>query len=299
MSTAQRGLSLYDAARAMGVIFTSEAKPTDRYVTVNRLKLHYLDWGNDGKLPMLLLHGRTNSAHTWDFTALAFHDSFHVIALDQRGHGESDWSPNGDYSLNAHVPDIHAFVQALGLRSIHLVGHSMGGRNSLVYASQHPERVKALVLVDVGPQTERSEAGNFRGWRHLPEETESFEEFVRTAHELNPRRTLEQLRGSLAHQLRRFPNGKWSWKWDPALREADTSGWSNERLWECVSRLRCPTMMVRGGESGLISDATVQRMTQMIPGMKAVVVPGAGHQVAGDRPALFHQSLREFFSAIP
>ena len=298
MAASSGGLSLYDAARAMGVTFTTEAVPTDREVVVNGARLRYLDWGNEEKPPMLLLHGRTNSAHTWDFAALAFHDNFHVLALDQRGHGGSDWSPDGDYSLNTHVPDIHAFVQALDLWSIHLIGHSMGGRNSLVYASQYPERVRALVLVDVAPRTERAEADTARGWRRLPEQTDSFEEFVQAAHELNPRRPLAQLRGSLSHQLRKFPDGKWRWQWDPALRTADTSGWSAEGLWECVGQIRCPTLMIRGGESNLVSDATVQRMAGAIDNMRAVVVPGAGHQVAGDKPALFHQEVREFLSTL-
>ena len=157
MEASPGGLSLYDAARAMGIVFTTEAVPTDREVHVNGIRLHYLDWGNEDKPPMLLLHGRTNSAHTWDFTSLAFHDSFHVMALNQRGHGDSDWSPDGNYSVDTHIPDIEAFVQALDIWSVHLIGHSMGGRNALVYASRHPERVRALVLVDSAPEVVRSE----------------------------------------------------------------------------------------------------------------------------------------------
>ena len=274
-------------------------EPQDQIVDVDGFKMHYLDWGNEDKPPMLLLHGRTQLAHSWDFTALAFHEDFHVIAMDQRGHGDSDWSSDGDYSLNNHIPDINAFVEALGLRSIRLIGHSMGGRNSMVYTSLHPTRIETLVLVDIAPLEDRPEGGAMSGaWQRLPQEADSFEEFVQAAHEVNPRRTLEQLRGSLGHQLRQFPNGKWSWKWDPALRDADTIGWNVDRLWECAAKIRCPTLLIRGGDSGLVSDATVQRMMDSIPGMTAAVIPGAGHLVPGDRPALFQDEVRKFISTV-
>ena len=299
MAGSPGGLSLYDAARAMGVVFTTEAVPTDREVPVNGVRLHYLDWGNEDKPPMLLLHGQTNSAHAWDFAALAFHDDFHVIALDQRGHGDSDWSPNGDYTLDAQLPDLEGFIEALDLRSIYLVGFSMGGRTAMVYASMYPDNVRALVIVEMGPKMERREGRNtFAAWQLLPQETDSFEEYVQAAHELNPRRTLEQLRGSLSHQLRQFPNGKWSWKWDPVLRSTNVSGWSEERLWECTSQIRTPTLMIRGGESGFITDETAQRMLECVPGMRSAVIPGAGHVVPGDRPAPFQQEVREFLASL-
>ena len=298
MTTPQGGLTLHDAARAMGVIFTTEASPTDREVQVNGINIHYLDWCNDDKPPMLLLHGRTNSAHTWDFTSLAFHDSFHVMVPDQRGHGESGWAPDADYGLDGLVPDIQRFVDALGLKDVTLVGHSMGGRAALAYASENTDLLKALVVLDMAPQVERNEIDSIAGWRRLPAETDSFEEFVEAAHNVNPRRTVEQLRGSLAHQLRQYESGKWSWKWDPALRQADTSGWTNERLWEAVSNIRCPVLMIRGGQSGLVSDATIERMKEVVPGTQAVEIEGAGHQVAGDKPALVQQAMRDFFAAI-
>ncbi len=170
----------------------------------------------------------------------------------------------------------------------------MGGRAALGYASEHTELLKALVVLDMAPHIERDEIDSIAGWRRLPAETDSFEEFVEAAHNLNPRRTVEQLRGSLAHQLRHYESGKW----DPALRQANTSGWTTERLWEAVSNIRCPVLMVRGGDSGLVSDATIERMKECVPGTRAVVIEGAGHQVAGDKPALLQQTMRDFLAAI-
>ena len=298
MATSGGGLSLYDAARAMGVTFSEEVEPVDRTVTANGLRFHYLDWGNDDKPPMLLLHGRTQSAHSWDFAALAFHDDFHVIALDQRGHGDSEWSPNGDYTLDAQSQDIMGVVEALDLSSLVLIGHSMGGRSALVYAGQHPERLRALVVVEMVPAQERSGGPRIGIWHLLPAETDSFEEYVEAAQRVNQRRSKDQLRGSLRHQLRQFTNGKWSWKWDPVLRDTNTSGWTAEALWECVRNIRCPTLLVRGSESGLISDETVQRMMETMVDVRVVTVPGAGHLVPGDKPPTFHQVVRDFLESV-
>lgn len=296
MTTPARGLTLFDAARAMGVPFTKETSPQDKEITVSGFKFHYLDWGNENAPVMLLLHGRTNSAHTWDFTALAFHERFNVISVDMPGHGETDWTPTNDYTVDTVAPLVTSFVEAVGLKSIYLIGHSMGGRIALVYASQNPENVKALVTVDMAPETSREPTG--LGWRLLPAETDSFEEFVQAAHKINQRRSPEQLRGSLAHQLRQYPNGKWSWKWDSALREANTNGWGPERLWPSAESISCPTLLIRGGESDLVPDSAVAQMTEIIPQFQSVDVAEAGHQVHGDKPAIFIQTVDDFLKQL-
>src|SRR3989338_3427086 len=116
------------------------------------MRFHYLDWGNEGKQPLLFLHGGLQTAHSWDFVALSLRPHFHIRALDQRGHGDSDWAPDGDYSREAHRTDIYGLTKALDLKDFVLIGLSMGGMNSIVYTATHPERVKALVIVDVGPE---------------------------------------------------------------------------------------------------------------------------------------------------
>ena len=295
-TTSSGGLSLYDAARAMGVPFTKEVAPADKETMAGNFRFHYLDWGNDSKPPLVLFHGRTNTAHTWDFTALACYDDFHVISLDMPGHGDSAWTPGGNYTVDGQMPLVAGFINALHLGSVCMMGHSMGGRLAMVYTSQNPEKVKALVMVDMAPETAREPGG--LGWRLLPAETDSFEEFVEAAHKINPRRTPEQLRGSLALQLRQFPNGKWSWKWDPALREADTNGWGPEKLWPCAEKISRPMLVVRGGESDMVPTHVAERMGRSIPGFRSTDIPGASHQVHGDRPALFIKAVKEFLSAV-
>ena len=217
-SPATQGLSLYEAARVAGVTFSTEAVPEDRFVEANDMRFHYLDWGNPDKPDMLLLHGFAQQCHSWDFVALAFTDKFHVRALDLRGHGDSDWAPDGDYSPEAQQNDIKGVVQEIGLKDFVLMGLSMGGRNSFTYASNHPDEVRALVIVDAGPENLQSGSQNIRQFVQQDDELDSIDAFVERVIAYNPRRDPVQLRGSLVHNLKQLPNGKWTWKYDRALR---------------------------------------------------------------------------------
>ena len=290
--------SLFDAARAAGVPFSREAHPADRYVTANGLRFHYLDWGERDRPPVLALHGFAQTAHMWDFAALALCDRYRVIALDQRGHGDSDWAPNGEYSLEDHQQDIHAVVQALDLREVAIMGLSMGGRNAFTYAALHPERVGALVIVDSAPEHERSGSEAVRRFVQGSDELGSFDEFVTRALAYNPRRIEQQVRGSLAHNLKRLPNGKWTWKYDVALRapgkRPPPDPQLTRRLWEYAAEIRCPTLLVRGEQSRVLSLETAERLASLVSGARLATVEKAGHLVPGDNPAEFQRVLEEF-----
>ena len=134
----------------------------DKEIVVGAMRLHYLDWGGKGKQPMLLLHGGSQSAHSWDEFSRAMRGDYHVVALNQRGHGDSSWSKTGIYTVGAHMRDIGGFVNALGLRDMVLVGLSMGGRNAATYAALHPEKIARLVIVDIGPETMSRGSENIR-----------------------------------------------------------------------------------------------------------------------------------------
>ncbi len=153
---------------------TTGTMPQDKSVTANGLKLHYLDWGTVGKPPMVLLHGLRGHAHSWDDVSAAMCRDFHVLALDQRGRGDSDWAPDGDYTTPAYVADLAAFSEILGLASFVLVGHSMGGRNSIAFTARYPEKANKLVLVDIGPTIDPKGAERIvQEIRDVPEELDS------------------------------------------------------------------------------------------------------------------------------
>ena len=301
--TDQQGLSLYDAARAMGVPFEAETAPQDRFASANGLRFHYLEWGDPANPAMLLLHGFAQTCHSWDFIALAFSDRFRVISMDQRGHGDTDWAPDGDYSPEAHQKDTHAFVEALGLDEVVLIGLSMGGRNALTYAANHPERVKAVVIVDAAPENLRAGSQNIRRFIQQDDELDSVEEFVERVLKYNPRRSPDQVRGSIMHNLKQLPSGKWTWKYDRLLRSSDRR-WQSDpgltsRLWGYVESLNPPALVVRGARSDLIATRTAEEMHRRIPNCTLATVENAGHLVPGDNPAGFARTVSDFIASLP
>ena len=297
-----QGLSLYEAARDMGVTFAREALPDDKFVSANGLRFHYLDWGEPDNPPMLLLHGFAQTCHSWDFVALALCDRFHVMALDQRGHGDSDWAPDGDYSPEAQQGDIQAIVEALDLHGLVLMGLSMGGRNAFTYAANHPERVRALVIVDAAPENLRAGGENIRRFVEQEDELDSIEDFVERVRQYNPRRPVEQIRGSIAHNLKQLPNGKWTWKYDKVLRSPErrtnTDPTVTQRLWDYVESLRRPTLVVRGAQSDIVTLETAEAMHRRIPDGRLATVEKAGHLVMGDNPAGFERAVTEFLAEL-
>ena len=288
MASQSVGLSLYEAARAMGVSFSQESLPIDKTVHANGLNFHYLEWGDPGKPDILMLHGVSQQGHSWDFVSLALSDRYHIMALDQRGHGDSDWAPDGDYSIEAQQTDIDAVVDALRLDRFTLMGHSMGGRNSYVWASRHPKVLDALVIVDTGPQGQRAGRDRIQRFQQLPDELDSFEEFADRVQEYTGRQR-DQVVGALKYSIRERPDGKWSWKYDKILRTpgARAPGWDSGRLWECVQKIDCPTLVVRGERSDIFAEETMNRMRDEIPDCAIATIPRAGHLVQVDNPADF------------
>ena len=294
------GLSLLEAARRSGLEIAEPAEPTDKTVELNGLKFHYLDWGNEHLPDLLFLHGTAQQGHSWDFASLALRERFHCVALDQRGHGDTEWDPNGRYGTPTYVPDVEAFVDTVGLHDFVLIGHSMGGRNAYTYTSDHPEVVRALIVVDAGPRMEEPGGARVRNFMSGQREFDTYEDLVERVHSYLPARPIEQLRGSLVHTTRRFPNGKWSWKYDPNIRRpVNAPDDSEEGRWETLSRVRCPTLYVIGGDSEMLTTASIERMLDVVPGSKAETVERAGHLVAGDNPAGFHAAVSPFLNSLP
>ena len=294
-----QGRSLHDAARTLNIPFTKEQYPEDRQVVAGGLNFHYLDWGSKSDEPILLLHGIAQQAHSWDLVSLALSDRYRVVALDARGHGDTQWPSNQDYSIEAHQGDLDVFVEAIGLDKFILVGHSMGGRNGYVFTSRRTEKVKALVIVDIGPDGERSGSQRIRRFVTLPDQLDSFEEFVLRVQEYTGR-PLWMINGSLKHSVKQLPSGKWTWKYDKAIRNPNFSpgGWTPEDLWGCLDRIKCPVFVVRGANSDIFSNDTLEHMLRAIPGSKGTVIPDSGHLVVGDNTVGFIEAVEDFLSTL-
>jgi pimeloyl-ACP methyl ester carboxylesterase len=275
--------------------------PEEHHVLLRRMRFHYLDWGIAGQPPIVFLHGGGLNAHTWDLVCLALRRERHCVALDQRGHGESEWSPQMDYSTESHVGDLDAFVDALGLTRFVLVGMSLGGVNALAWAGRHSDRLDGLVIVDVGPEIRTEGVVKIAAFTSEAAPLASVDEYVERAMAFNPRRNRELLRRSLLHNLRRMPDGRYMWKYDQRHRgkiDPDAYARRRELLWSAVDRVQCPTLVVRGAQSDVFHDEDAARMADRLERGRWVKIDGAGHTVQGDNPAGLLVELRAFLAEV-
>jgi pimeloyl-ACP methyl ester carboxylesterase len=298
MGTSEQIQMLRQAVKIAGLDTREIVLPEDRQVIVGAMRFHYLDWGGSGP-PVLFLHGGGLNAHTWDVVALMLRDHYRCIALDQRGHGDSEWSPTVDYGVEAQVADIEGFIELLGLENPVLVGQSMGGLNAIAYAIRHSNRVKGLVVVDVGPEVNPAPAQRIREFSSTPE-LDSLEAFLERAVKFNPLRDPEVLRRSLFYNLRKLPSGKWTLKHDQRRTpETDSRGNAQrERLGEMVTRIQCPTLIVRGARSDILSDEAADKFARALQRGRWVRVEDAGHNVQGDNPRGLLEAMRPFLGEI-
>lgn len=273
-----------------------QVQPQDKTVMANGLKLHYLDWGAPDNPPLVLLHGLRGHAHAWDDFSAAVCEDYHVLALDQRGRGDSEWARDGVYTTAAYVADLLGFSTALHLDSFMLIGHSMGGRNSMAFSARYPDQVRKLVVVDIAPAGDTPGGARIRQEISVvPEEFESFEAVVAYMSQQNRYAAPEVLRRRLHYATQPLPNGKIGWRYDRAIREQWRQGPpTSEDLWPAWRSLTCPTLIVRGGDSDILSPAAAQQMLAAQPRAREVEIPRAAHMVFEDNPDAFLPAVRAF-----
>ncbi len=274
---------------------TTQVQPKSKNVTANGINLHYLDWGAEGQPPLVLLHGLRGHANVWEDVALALCNDYHVYSVDQRGRGDTDHAPGGDYSTDAFVADLVGFVDAIGLDKFILFGHSMGGRNSMAFAGQYPERLERLCIVDIGPRIEPAGGNRItEELRNLPPEFDSFEDALAHVQTGNRFASESVMRRRLAGQSQELPNGKIGWKFDPAIREQRINGTAAPAadLWPTLERITCPTLLVRGTETDLLTEETARQMVDTLAQGTLAEIERAGHMVFEDNPVDFIAAVK-------
>jgi len=295
-------------AEAIGLKPPRFLQPEDRWVDLNGIRFHYLDWGNAHLPHLVLLHGGSLTAHTWDMAALLLRDRYHVVALDQRGHGDSGWTPEaqlGTPNSDLMLADTEAFIDHLGYEQFFLCGHSMGSHNAIRYAAKHPERPDALIIVDSGPAVMLEGRQDMEAFRNETETMSRFEDFLDRAVKFNPQRKPAHLRYSLLHSLKRVEDG-WTWKQDHRPRPADAiplpERWAAERE-ERSHRMKAdlaaytrPTLLFRGEISRTFSAEAAREAMGVIPDGELVLIPRAGHSVQGDNPRDLARALDAFLT---
>ena len=278
--------------RTAGAQAASSA-PADRFVTVNGLRLHYLDWGNADRPPLVLVHGIGRVAHTFDIVAPSFTSQFHVLAIDMRGHGDSGWDPTANYLVEDHAKDFEAFVTTLGLRGLTLWGNSTGGRVVQVYAGLHPDNVRALIVEDVGPERPQTISDGFaRGVERDAVGWAAEDELLAQLKQENQGISEDQLRTYARYGSKRDDRGRLIWKRDPNL----AKGFVETELWQYVRRITSPTIYVIGGRSTIVPLNTQEQLKTTIPGVQIVTMPGLGHYPSQEKPDDFIRIAKEFLA---
>ena len=274
----------------------ASAQSSDRFITVNGLRLHYLDWGSPDKPPFIMLHGISRVAHQFDHIAPYFKSDYHVIALDMRGHGDSAWSLDGAYLVEDYVKDLEAMVDQLNLRGITLLGNSTGGRVVQVYAGMHPDRVSRLISEDVGPERTNDIASAFS--RQVQQEANGWaseEELLASLKKSNPK-IPEPILASYAHfGSKHRADGRIEWKRDPNL----AKGFVPTELWRFVEKIKCPTIYILGGASRIVLPETQEKLKQTLPGVRIVVMPGLGHYPDQEATVDFIRIVQTFLAGKP
>jgi pimeloyl-ACP methyl ester carboxylesterase len=256
-------------------------------------------WGDPNGPLVLLQHGGGQTRHAWKGTAeLLGNVGYHAVAFDARGHGDSDWAPDGLYGQDVMVQDLKCVIAALGHRRPVLVGASMGGGTSLVAVGEDHVDATALIMVDIAPRIETDGIEKIQAFMsQKPEGFSSLEEVAEAIGNYQPQRVRPKNLDGLVKNVRLGTDGKYHWHWDPLFRAGTRDlGRREQRLEACAKHLSLPTLLVRGGLSDVLSEAGAQHFLALCPSSEYVNVTNAGHMVAGDRNDIFGTAVIDFLA---
>ena len=284
-------------------------EPVSRTFVSQGLTLHYLDWGNAEAPLVILIHGTSDHAHSWDWTARGLQDRFHVVAFDLRGHGDSQWSPDGAYLLAYHVVDLVDLVESLGRQKVRMVGHSFGGSVASRYAGLYPERIHKLVLVDGfgPPPTSYAKWEEFgavararewidkrRGAKAKPgRRLATIDDAAARLSAGNSRLSKDQARHLAVHGVRQHPDG-YGWKVDPRVSQFTSEDFAVEitTFWREIT---APTLLVRGADSWT-EDPEATGQAVHLRDRRSIAIPNSGHWPHHDQFETFLSLLEGYLA---
>jgi len=289
-------------------MFETSQGPTSRTYFSQRLRLHYVDWGNSDRPPLLLIHGGRDHCRNWDWTAAALREDWHVIAPDLRGHGDSQWSQDGSYTMAAYIYDLAQLIHQQRLAPVTIIAHSLGGNIALRYAGLYPESVAKVAAIEgLGPPPGRNPSKTIvermdewireqRGLAgRLPRRYASIEDAFRRMQEENPHLSAEQARHLTAHGANQNEDGTYSWKFDNYVRAWFPYDMRGRDLQLLFSRVTCPTLLMYGKESRS-GDPSKDGRAGLFAHARVVGIEGAGHWLHHDRLEEFLRVVRAFLA---
>jgi pimeloyl-ACP methyl ester carboxylesterase len=268
-------------------------EPRDRSIITNGIRLHYVEWGQESRQAVIMLHGGLAHARVWDNFAREAQGLYRIICLDQRGHGDSDWADN--YASQEHVLDMEGIIGQLDLQQPILIGHSMGGRNAITYAFKHPGQLAKLIIVDMAPQISHRMAASSTNNPPDPGVFDSETEAVAFLQKQARYPSYETLQHAIHHSLKSREDGRLVWKWDPSMRTKPRV--AEPDMWPMLQNIDCPTLMVRGNDSPAIDPEVAERMIQVLPNGKLVEIKCAEHSVHEDNPKAFNIAVLNFLGS--
>lgn len=280
---------------------TTVVEPREHVSEARGLRFHAVEWGKPTAPPIVVLHGLSSMCRIWDTFGRAFQDRYRLLCLDQRGHGETSWPSEPNYDTEDYVADLEALVDGpWNLERFALVGLSMGGHNAIAYAARHPERVTHLVPVDIPPRAERPpDSPQQKINKHVAEHGhpnfEDHEAALRAMRLTNQTTPDEQLRHRLRFLLKQLPDGRWTFRHDPKV----SYYWQPADLWSVLPNIPCPTLIIRGGKTQVLSERTALRMRDAFPNAELVTIERAGHTVPEDAPEEFARAVESFLARHP
>ena len=296
--------SLLESAADLGLIDSVDTHPRygSRNVVANGIRLHLLEWGEAKSPGVLLLHGANQSAHSWDLVSLALAADFHVIAIDQRAHGDTEWPRDGETSRQSMAADAQAVLDQLGIEQPVVIGHSMGGVVAMTLLTAHPRLASRAVFVDIAPEVAGSTGPNegqqrIRDFITSAREFDSIDDYIERVVEYDPFRSREHIRRTLIYNLMQRSDGKYVSK--NGLRRLAEPPRPGDELGtrptlEDVRTIECPALVVRGAESRVLEPEHAEAFAEALPAGQLVTVPKCGHNVHSQNTPGFLEVLLPF-----
>jgi pimeloyl-ACP methyl ester carboxylesterase len=308
LSASEELRSLLESAADLGIAHAPELRYGSRNTVLRHQRFHFLEWGEPDAPPIVLLHGGNQTAHSWDLVSLHLADRYRVLALDQRGHGDSEWARDADYSAQAMAEDALTFIDQQRLDRPLVIGHSMGGMVTMTLLAKRPEVARAAIFVDVGPEISGDGADVIRAFVERNVEFDDLDEFVERVTAYDPYRSREHITRTVRYNLLRRADGKYVSKsdrvlHDRAFRRNGGDGEAGGRIagtpdLAAVRALALPALVVRGGDSNVLTAEGAERFAAALPQGRLVTVADCGHNVHGQNTPGFLEAVRPFVDSV-
>lgn len=300
MTTTDEFRSLLTSAADLGIPHDPSVPYRSAHIVLRQMRFHFLEWGRPDAPTIVLLHGGHQSAHSWDLVSLSLAQKYRVLALDQRGHGDSEWARDVEYGNHTMSLDAEAFMQAMGLDKPTLIGHSMGGRNSMLLAKRAHAMLRALVIVDVGPEVSDRGRAAIMGFVQGNQEFDDLDHFVANVQKYDPYRTRAHIERTVKYNLLQRADGKFISKCDYNPRRLGIvrgTGPLESITLDDARGFDLPTLLIRGENSNILEADAAERFAAALPRGTLVTVPNCGHNVHGQNTKGFLEALGAFLAA--